>query len=124
VKQSSKRQQKPRATAYVAPGTSTPTSDETLSKNSDYIAYRGIRGRARKGSPEALIGHEWRCLRCNAIVHEEELIGVMDREETPEEASQRQLRIQQACKDHVAMHVIEIEMKDGEEGEGDSGTTD
>lgn len=74
---------------------------ELPSKNSPDVVYRPVRGRTsnRKRSHERTTGHEWRCLKCNTIVHEEALIG-FDVEESIEQASSRHERIASAIARH------------------------
>lgn len=77
----------------------TETEKETQSRNAPHIYYRAQRRAPRKGAHEVLVGHEWRCKECNAIVHEEPLTGI--EEETPEQVSARHLRVKQACDAHT-----------------------
>ena len=79
--------------------TSEPAADEQQSKNAAHIRYRPVRKASRKGAHERTVGHEWRCMHCNAIVHEEPLVG-FNHEETEDEEGERHLRVQQACAGH------------------------
>ena len=75
------------------------TSEGVQSANAEHIRYRPVRRASRKGSKERTTGHEWRCMTCNGIVHEETVIG-FDHDETDEEVQARHTRIQKACQGH------------------------
>ena len=64
------------------------------------FTYKAVRKAPRDKAKERLVGHEWRCDTCIAIVHEEPVIGNAG-EETEEEAQKRIDRVKAALSRHV-----------------------
>jgi hypothetical protein len=64
------------------------------------IRYSPVRIAPRAKTKEKTVGHEWRCLDCNEIVHTEPLIGNAG-EETEKQAEKRHARIERALSRHT-----------------------
>lgn len=100
-------------------GEAAPVTDsDALSLNSvenrPEIRYRPVRSSTRKGAHERTVGHEWRCMGCNEIIHEEPILG-FDCEETEDEASARHLRIKTSCAKHECKLKTSIPVGSGDE---------
>ena len=63
------------------------------------VSYKAVRKAPRAKAREKLVGHEWRCDDCNALVHEEPVIGNAG-EETEKDAARRVARVEKAKAKH------------------------
>lgn len=84
-----------------------PTVEERPSYMPGFT-YKPVRQAPRKGAHERTVGHEWLCGKCKRRAHFESFVGI-DREETPEEARDRHVRINAALVEHMEAHKAQEE---------------